>query len=137
MDANTPPFASSGSGSVLGTVLAFLGISALTGVLAAGLLVPVTAVAGTGASASIEFFEDLPAELERDALAQPTTIVAADGSLIATLYEENRQPVPLDQVSQDMQDALVSIEDYRFYEHGGVARAGSGTGRKATPPSAA
>uniref|UniRef100_UPI003EBEAB0F transglycosylase domain-containing protein n=1 Tax=Arthrobacter sp. Ld5 TaxID=649152 RepID=UPI003EBEAB0F len=42
------------------------------------------------------------------------------GSLIATLYEENRQPVPLDQVSQDMQDALVSIEDYRFYEHGGV-----------------
>ncbi|KQO02137.1 hypothetical protein ASF21_16055 [Arthrobacter sp. Leaf234] len=114
------PFPWFGSGSIIGSVLAFLSISALTGVLAAGLLVPVAAVAGTGASASIDFFEDLPAELEREALAQPTTILASDGSLIATLYEENRQPVTLDQVSQDMQDALIAIEDYRFYEHGGV-----------------
>ncbi|TKV26465.1 penicillin-binding protein [Arthrobacter sp. NamB2] len=106
--------------TTLGKIIAFLGISGLAGVLAAGLLVPVAAAAGTGASASIQFFEELPAELEREALAQPTNILAADGSLIATLYEENRQPVTLDQVSPFMKDALIAIEDYRFYEHGGV-----------------
>ncbi|WP_155849967.1 transglycosylase domain-containing protein [Arthrobacter sp. H41] len=106
--------------TTLGKIIAFLGISALSGVLAAGLLVPVAAAAGTGASASIQFFEELPAELERDALAQPTDILAADGSLIATLYKENRQPVTLDQISPNMTDALLAIEDARFYEHGGV-----------------
>ncbi|MHA7287271.1 transglycosylase domain-containing protein [Arthrobacter sp. MDT3-44] len=106
--------------TTFGRIMAFLGISGLAGVLAAGLLVPVAAAAGTGASASIQFFEELPAELEREALAQPTKIVATDGSLIATLYEENRQPVTLDQVSPTMRDALISIEDYRYYEHGGV-----------------
>ncbi|OUM41997.1 hypothetical protein B8W73_10285 [Arthrobacter agilis] len=106
--------------TTFGRIMAFLGISGLAGVLAAGLLVPVAAAAGTGASASIQFFEELPAELEREALAQPTKIVASDGSLIATLYEENRQPVTLDQVSPTMRDALISIEDYRYYEHGGV-----------------
>ncbi len=106
--------------TTLGKIVAFLGISGLAGVLAAGLLVPVAAAAGTGASASIQFFEELPAELEREALAQPTTIVASDGSLIATLYEENRQPVTLDQISPSMKDALIAIEDYRFYDHGGV-----------------
>lgn len=106
--------------TTLGKIMAFLGISGLAGVLAAGLLVPVAAAAGVGASASIQFFEDLPAELEREALAQPTRILAADESLIATLYEENRQPITLDQVSPTMRDALIAIEDYRFYEHGGV-----------------
>lgn len=106
--------------TTLGKLIAFLGISALSGVLAAGLLVPVAAAAGTGASASIQFFEDLPAELERGALAQPSTILAADGSLIATLYEENRQPVTLDEINPNMVNALLAIEDSRFYEHGGV-----------------
>ncbi len=106
--------------TTFGKIIAFLGISGLAGVLAAGLLVPVAAAAGTGASASIQFFEELPAELKRESLAQPTTIVAADGSLIATLYKENRQPVTLDQVSPYMTDALIAIEDYRFYDHGGV-----------------
>ncbi len=106
--------------TTFGKIIAFLGISGLAGVLAAGLLVPVAAAAGTGASASIQFFEELPAELKREALAQPTKIVATDGSLIATLYEENRQPVTLDEVSPTMRDALVAIEDYRYYEHGGV-----------------
>ncbi|MBJ2120206.1 penicillin-binding protein [Arthrobacter sp. MSA 4-2] len=106
--------------TTLGKIVAFLGISGLSGVLAAGLLVPVAAAAGAGASASIQFFEELPAELERDALAQPTKILATDGSLIATLYEENRQPITLDQVSPNMTNALLAIEDNRFYEHGGV-----------------
>lgn len=118
MAARKSPFFD--TATTLGKIIAFLGISGLSGVLAAGLLVPVAAAAGTGASASIQFFEDLPAELERGALAQPSTILASDGSKIATLYEENRQPITLDQVSENMVDALLAIEDDEFYDHGGV-----------------
>jgi membrane peptidoglycan carboxypeptidase len=106
--------------TTLGKIVAFLGISALCGVLAAGLLVPAAAVAGVGATSSIEYFDQLPAELNTSPLSQASKIYSADGKLIATFYAENRVPVKLDKVSQHMQDAIVSIEDVRFFEHGGV-----------------
>ena len=40
--------------------------------------------------------------------------------MIATLYDENRINVPLDQISRKMVKAIVAIEDYRFYEHGAL-----------------
>ena len=106
--------------TTFGRLLSFLGVSVLCGVLVAGLFVPMAAGTGSAASASIKFFDGLPADLERATLATPTKIVASDDSLIATLYEENRQPVTFDQISPHMVDALLAIEDYRFYEHGGV-----------------
>ncbi len=106
--------------TTLGKIVAFFGVSALCGVLAAGLLVPAAAAAGTAASGSLQFFDDLPSELEAGALAEPSKIFANDGSLIATLYEENRQPIKLAEVSPTMIDAMLAIEDDRFYEHGGV-----------------
>jgi membrane peptidoglycan carboxypeptidase len=106
--------------TTLGKIVAFLGISALCGVLAAGLLVPAAAVAGVGATSSIDYFDQLPDELQTNPLSQPSKIYSADNKLIATFYAENRVPVTLDKVSQHMQDAIVSIEDVRFYEHGGV-----------------
>ncbi|WP_146360691.1 transglycosylase domain-containing protein [Arthrobacter yangruifuii] len=118
MAARNSPFFD--TATTLGKLVAFFGISALCGVLAAGLLVPVAAAAGTAASGSIEFFDELPSELERGSLATPSKILANDGSLIATVYEENRQPVALDQVSPHMVDAILAIEDDRYYEHGGV-----------------
>jgi membrane peptidoglycan carboxypeptidase len=44
----------------------------------------------------------------------------ADGNRIATLFDENRIEVPLDQISENMQRAIVAVEDERFYEHKGV-----------------
>lgn len=52
--------------------------------------------------------------------AQTTKVYARDGSLVATLFEENRTPVELKDVSPFMQQALVAVEDARFYEHEGV-----------------
>ncbi len=118
MAARKSPFFD--TATTLGQIVAFFGVSALCGVLAAGLLVPAAAAAGTAASGSIQFFDDLPSELQAGALAEPSKIYANDGSLIATLYEENRQPINLDQVSPTMIDAMLAIEDDRFYEHGGV-----------------
>lgn len=118
MAARKSPFFD--TATTLGKIVAFFGVSAVCGVLAAGLLVPAAAAAGTAASGSIQFFDDLPSELQQGALAEPSKIYANDGSLIATLYEENRQPIKLDQVSPTMVDAMLAIEDDRFYEHGGV-----------------
>ncbi len=59
-------------------------------------------------------------------LAQQSRILAADGSIIATFYDENRIVVPLGKVSKVMQTAIVAIEDDRFYEHGGVDLRGLG-----------
>lgn len=49
-----------------------------------------------------------------------TRIYAADGSLIGTLYRENRTWTKLDDVSEHLKDAILAIEDSRFYEHRGV-----------------
>src|SRR5882724_722824 len=48
-------------------------------------------------------------------------VYAADGSLIGVIHSDNiRQPVPSAKIPQDLKDATVSIEDRRFYSHGGV-----------------
>lgn len=52
--------------------------------------------------------------------AQTTRIFANDGSLIATLFHENRTMVPLKEVSPHVVHALLSIEDSRYFQHDGV-----------------
>lgn len=52
-----------------------------------------------------------------------TTIYDSKGSVIAQLKgsdNKNRIPVKLSQVPQDLQDAVVSIEDERFFDHQGI-----------------
>src|SRR5699024_9725169 len=49
-----------------------------------------------------------------------TTIETADGTVIGTLYEENRVPVSIHEIPKHVQDAFIAIEDRRFYEHNGV-----------------
>src|SRR3954467_14883883 len=110
--------------TTLGKICLFLGVSAICGVLVAGLLVPAAAVSGSAATGSIQFFDTLPAELKVDPPSQSTTILASDGSVIANLYAENRTRVSLDQMSPHIKDAVIAIEDSRFYEHGGVDTTG-------------
>ena len=110
--------------TTLGKLILFLGVSVVCGVLVAGLLVPAAALSGNTASGSIKFFEALPAELQVDPPSQATTILASDGSVIASVYSENRTRVSLDQMSPYVKDAVVAIEDSRFYEHGGVDTTG-------------
>ncbi len=52
--------------------------------------------------------------------AQPSAIYDANGTLITVLAEENRQNVALEQVPRTLQDAVVAIEDARFWTHNGV-----------------
>ncbi|AMM33596.1 hypothetical protein SA2016_2931 [Sinomonas atrocyanea] len=104
----------------VGRILSFLAVSLLCGVLTAGLMSPAVALAGSATNGSVQFFDSLPSDLEVTPPAQVTRILAADGSVIGSVFSENRTNVPLEKVSQSMRDAIVAIEDYRFYEHGGI-----------------
>ncbi|MGH9199265.1 MAG: transglycosylase domain-containing protein, partial [Acidimicrobiia bacterium] len=59
---------------------------------------------------------------EPDALptARRSTIVAQDGSVLATLFTENRDPVAFADIPQVLVDAVVAAEDQRFWSHKGV-----------------
>ncbi|MFZ2973506.1 MAG: PBP1A family penicillin-binding protein [Ferribacterium limneticum] len=50
----------------------------------------------------------------------PLRIYTADGALLGEFGEERRDFVPIGEIPQVMKDALLAIEDSRFYEHGGV-----------------
>ncbi len=64
----------------------------------------------------------LPPDEAIDAYRAPvgTTIVSSDGVVLAKLAAENRDPVKLEKVPQHMKDAVVAIEDSRFYKHSGL-----------------
>jgi membrane peptidoglycan carboxypeptidase len=114
-----------GDRGVVQSVVLFLGVSVLSGALAAGLAIPFAGLAGFGTEKTAETLQDLPIELKTDPLAVKSKMVAADGSLIANLYEQNRIPVKLAQVAPIMRKAIVSIEDDRFYQHGALDAKGT------------
>jgi membrane peptidoglycan carboxypeptidase len=95
-------------------------VAAVLGLLTAGLALPFVAVVGAAAKDVSQGMDDLPAELETRPLAQKTSIVDGSGNLIASLYDENRITVGLDQISRTMVQSILSIEDYRFYRHGAL-----------------
>ncbi|MFZ5846706.1 MAG: transglycosylase domain-containing protein [Actinomycetota bacterium] len=112
------------NGLGLANVLSHLGVmaavSAVMGLLVAGLVIPFAGVAGLAAGNVAESMDNLPADLEAEPLAERTRVLARDGSVLATFYDENRVNVSLDDVSPTMQKAIIAIEDYRFYEHGAL-----------------
>lgn len=109
----------------LALLLAFVLTAGVGGLLTAGLVLPSVAVANTAADLSVEAFEDLPSELKPEALSEKSVMLANDGTtVLAEFFSENRIVVPLDQVSVQMQNAVVATEDKRFYQHGGIDPAG-------------
>ncbi|NYI05597.1 transglycosylase domain-containing protein [Allostreptomyces psammosilenae] len=100
-------------------IVTFLGVSVLAGVLTAGLLLPATGAIGLTAQSTAETFEEIPSELRTPPLSQATRIYDASGGEIATVYYRDRTVVEWDDIAPTMRDAIVAIEDSRFYEHNG------------------
>src|SRR5918993_6084277 len=92
----------------------------VAGALLAGLLLPWVGGTGMVARNSASLLDALPVELTDQTPAGNTKVLAADGTLITNLYENNRTPVTPDQISPIMKQALVDIEDSRFYDHNGL-----------------
>jgi penicillin-binding protein 1A len=54
-------------------------------------------------------------------LAQTSFLYASDGSLITTLHAgEDRILVPTSKIPERLRDAVIAVEDKRFYEHRGI-----------------
>lgn len=50
----------------------------------------------------------------------PLRVFTADGQLMGEFGEERRNLTPIREIPKVMKDAVLSIEDNRFYQHGGV-----------------
>ncbi|MDQ1539028.1 MAG: hypothetical protein QOE58_3421, partial [Actinomycetota bacterium] len=113
-------------GNVISLLTAFVATSVVMGLLGAGLMMPTVAATGAAARQGVAVFDALPGEFTQNPLSEQSRILASDGSLIATPYDENRIIVPLAQIAPIMRQAQIAIEDSRFYEHGGVDPQGVG-----------
>jgi penicillin-binding protein 1A len=72
--------------------------------------------------------QDLPSyqELVTRPRGQSVTVRAADGSVLAHLGPNFGQWLPYDEIPKHMRDAMVAVEDRRFYSHGGFDPVGFG-----------
>src|SRR5699024_5919957 len=101
-------------------LLGRLAVPALAGVLRAPCFRPMVSAGSAVAKDGVALFDSYPSELEVEPLNEASRIEAADGSLLATFYTENRIMVPLEEISPHIQHAVIAVEDRRFYEHGGI-----------------
>src|SRR5680860_1470479 len=122
---------------------AFAATSVVLGLLGVGLVMPAVGATGATARAGVHFFDTLPSDFTLTPLSQQSRILASDGTVIATPYDENRIIVPLAQIAPVMRQAQIAIEDSRFYQHGGIDPLGvrrallpnTTTRRRPPPPS--
>lgn len=98
----------------------FVGTSVLAGALVAGMAIPAAGALGSTTESFAEVFNSLPSELDAGNLPSKTTILYADGTKMADIFDQNRVEVPLDAISPNMQKAVLAVEDSRFFEHNGV-----------------
>ncbi|GHF50466.1 carboxypeptidase [Kitasatospora xanthocidica] len=108
--------------------MAFLSASVVSGVLLAGISLPLVGGVGLTAKGTAEGFDDIPDDFKTPPLTQATLIFDAKGGQIAKVYARDRTILTAEQMSPLMRHAQVDIEDARFYEHGavdlkGIARA--------------
>ncbi|MFI9551667.1 transglycosylase domain-containing protein [Nonomuraea endophytica] len=106
--------------TVLKSVSALGVVGALGGVLTAALAVPAVSGAGLTAKSLAATFTDLPPAPREEPLSQVTRLLDRHGEVFAQFYTANRTEVPLAGVAPVMRQAIVAIEDARFYEHGGL-----------------
>jgi membrane peptidoglycan carboxypeptidase len=93
----------------------------ISGVVVAGLVFPLVALAGAGAKNGADALQSMPEELIEVPTAQTTYVYANDGkTLLTTFYEEHRKPTKIADMSPNITQAIVASEDTRFYEHNGV-----------------
>jgi membrane peptidoglycan carboxypeptidase len=104
------------------TLVKLLVATIACGVLVSAIVFPIVGGASLITTRSIDTFNSLDTVLsDNQKPAQRSVILASDGKTpIANLYLQNRQVVSYDQLPDVAREALISIEDERFYQHHGV-----------------
>lgn len=70
----------------------------------------------------LQVFKDLPdvSQVKDMQFQQATIITDRNGVELYKLFEENREYVDIADISQHMIDAIVAMEDQRYWEHEGL-----------------
>lgn len=105
--------------------MGLVALSAVAGVLVTAAVTPAVAATSAAATSAIDTFDNLPSELQINPLELPTTIYAKNPTTgkyeaLTRFYDQNRVPVTWSQVAPVMYDAILSSEDPRFYDEGGI-----------------
>ena len=109
------------SNSPLGAMGKLLATIVVGGLLCALALAPFATAGGWAINSSVDTMNSNLQDIsENDSVPLTTTITDRDGKPLAWLYDQRRYAVESDEISQEMKDSIVAIEDRRFYEHGGV-----------------
>ncbi|HHY17614.1 MAG TPA: transglycosylase domain-containing protein, partial [Firmicutes bacterium] len=58
--------------------------------------------------------------LPEPAVPEATRVYDINGKTVSSLFVENRVVVPFDEIPQSLKQAVVAIEDKRFYSHKGI-----------------
>jgi membrane peptidoglycan carboxypeptidase len=96
-------------------------LAVAAGLLAAGLALPPALLAGTAVGDAAQTFNNLSVP-QLTAIPTRSAILASDGSVIAYYYPNHiyRDPVNFSQIAPSMREAIVAIEDSRYYHHGAI-----------------
>ncbi|MEV0613096.1 transglycosylase domain-containing protein [Nonomuraea sp. NPDC050404] len=97
-----------------------IGAGTAAGLLVAAIAIPAVGGAGIGLVAAAEEINLKPLDLTEPPPAEVTIVQDAKGGEIARFYEEYREVVGSEEISETMKTAVVAIEDFRFYQHGAI-----------------
>jgi membrane peptidoglycan carboxypeptidase len=101
-------------------VIRFLCLCALGGVLFAGVMAPVAIGIGEASNQLSDSVDSISSDLADAEFPLVTTVTDRDGNPIAYLFDQYRLPVSFNQISPNMTNAVIAIEDKRFYQHAGI-----------------
>ncbi|MDQ4054739.1 MAG: penicillin-binding protein [Actinomycetota bacterium] len=100
-------------------LMAMVAISVTIGILIAGTVAPFLVLGALTARWAEENAETLfPAALLMEPLPQRSRLLDRHGNEVALFYDQYRIVVPIEDVAPVMREAVLAIEDHRFYEHG-------------------
>jgi membrane peptidoglycan carboxypeptidase len=96
-------------------------MSVAAGLLIAAVAMPVSGLVGVVTRDAAKTFNDLSVP-QLGQVPQRSEILDANGNLIAYYYPDDiyRIPVKYSQISPNMREAIVAIEDDRFWQHGAM-----------------
>ncbi|PKU90294.1 carboxypeptidase [Bifidobacterium thermophilum] len=105
----------------LALLLAYLTLCIAGGVIVSLMAMPAVFGANNAAKALAPSLTVEGIDFDVTSLPQKSTLYASDGkTVIASFYAQNREVVPIKNISVYMQRAVVAREDRRFFEHAGV-----------------
>lgn len=105
----------------LALLLVYLTLCIAGGVVVSLMAMPAVFGANNAAKALAPSLTVEGIDFDVTSLPQKSTLYASDGkTVIASFYAQNREVVPIKNISVYMQRAVVAREDRRFFEHAGV-----------------